>query len=270
MEERTKYINQLNDYKELLTLWEFGKPTHATRSEISKKLQSVREIVFRAGTLKTYTISPPPMIGGLIMRNVDPFGCIFNPPYDQSIIPQLIDMIDEAIGVIETRDDFTLTPINSTTKLEQKIISNRIFIVHGRDNELKETTARFLEKLGLSPIILHEQTNRGKTIIEKFEEFSDVSFAVVLMTPDDIFTVEDEHSNLIKRARQNVIFELGYFIGKLGRKNVVALVKDDIEIPSDYNGVMYIEVDNNDGWKMILSKEMKATGLKIDLNKILD
>jgi predicted nucleotide-binding protein len=270
MEERTKYINQLDDFKRLLQIWEFGNPTQETRTEINKKLQHVKEIVFSAGTLKTYSITPPAYIGGNTISHVDTFACIFNPPYGQSIIPQLIDMIDEAIGVIESRVEFTLKSKNHTTKIIEKNISNRIFLVHGRDNELKETTARFLEKLGLNPIILHEQPNNGKTIIEKFEAYSDVSFAIILMTPDDIGGIAEDENKLSRRARQNVVFELGYFIGKLGRKNVVALLKGDVEIPSDYHGVIYIEIDKNEGWKMKLSKEIKATGINIDLIKIFE
>jgi len=271
MEAKTKYINQLEEFKELLKTWEYGSPTQETRTQINKKLSNVRNLVFRAGSLKTYTISPPPMIGGMIMRNIDPFTIIFDPPYGQSMVPPLIDMIDEAIGVIESKDNFDPNPkIPTKKKIKGKTISNRVFLVHGHNNELKETTARFLEKLGLTPIILHEQSSKGLTIIEKFEEYSDVAFAVVLLTPDDHGATINEKENLQKRARQNVIFELGYFIGKLGRKNVVGLVKDDIEIPSDYTGVMYIGIDNNNGWKMMLSKEIKAAGLDIDLNKIFE
>ncbi len=271
MEAKTKYINQLEEFKSLITQWEYGNPTNETRSQINKKLRNARNLVLRAGALKTFTISPPPMIGGMIIRNADPFAMIFDPPYGQSMVPTLTDMIDEAIGVIETKENFDPNPkVPTTKKIKGKGISNRIFLVHGHDNELKETTARFLEKLGLKPIILHEQSSKGLTIIEKFEEYSDVAFAVVLLTPDDYGNKINEKDNLKKRARQNVIFEMGYFIGKLGRKNVVGLVKDDIEIPSDYTGVVYIGVDNNDGWKMMLSKEIKAAGLNIDLNKIFE
>lgn len=271
MEDKAKYISDLEEFKNLLTIWYYEEPTSDTRSQINKKLRNVRNLVSGAGALKTFTISPPPMIGGMIMQNVDPFAMIFDPPYGQSLIPYLIDMIDEAIGVIETKEDYDPNPKITTQKNQKKKnISNRVFLVHGHDNELKETTARFLEKLELKPIILHEQSSKGLTIIEKFEEYSDVGFAVVLLTPDDHGNIISEKEKLQKRARQNVIFELGYFIGKLGRKNVVGLVKDNIEIPSDYTGVIYIGVDNNDGWKMMLSKEMKAAGLKIDINKIFE
>lgn len=271
MDERDKYISDLEEFNRLLSVWHYGEPTYDTRTQISKKISNTRNLVLRAGALKTFTVAPPPMIGGMIMQNVDPFTLIFDPPYGRSIIPSLIDMINEAIGIIETKEDFDPHPkILSTKTKKDKNISNRVFLVHGHDNELKEATARFLEKLGLKPIILHEQSSKGLTIIEKFEEYSDVVFAVVLLTPDDHGCTIKEKDNFQKRARQNVIFELGYFIGKLGRGNVVGLVKDNIEIPSDYTGVLYIGVDNSDGWKMLLSKEMKAAGLKIDLNNIFD
>lgn len=270
MKDKTKYILQLEEFKELLRLFEYGGPSQDRRSQINKGLRNVRNLVQRTGSLKTLTIAPPPMIGGMIMKNVDPFTLIFDPPYGESIIPIIIDMIDEAIGVIETHDNFEPTPKIPHKELRETKKSNRIFLVHGHNNELKEQTARFLEKLGLNPIILHEKSSKGLTIIEKFEEYSDVDFAVVLLTPDDVGAAFEQKDILHKRARQNVIFELGYFIGKLGRKNVVGLVKDNIEIPSDYTGVMYIGVDNNDGWKMILAKEINAVGIKIDLNRIFE
>lgn len=94
---------------------------------------------------------------------------------------------------------------------QEKSDSEKVFLVHGHDNELKETVARFLEKIGLIPIILHEQASKGQTIIEKFEEHSNVSYAIVLMTPDDVGNLKSNKGKLNQRARQNVIFELGYF-----------------------------------------------------------
>src|SRR5882724_3248104 len=118
----------------------------------------------------------------------------------------------------------------------------RVFVVHGRDNETKESTARFLERLELEPIILHEQPSSGRTVIEKFEVYSDVGFAVVLLTPDDVGRLATE-PKLKGRARQNVILELGYFLGSLSRRRVVALYKKGVEMPSDYKGVIYVEID---------------------------
>lgn len=269
MDKRAEYIKQLEEFKNILYEWEHVNRTQTIRTEINKRLQHVRELVLRAGALKTFTISPPPFIGGLIMQNVDPFICIFNPPYDQSMVPAINDMIDVSIGVIESNPNFNIDPRPLKSSKQQSTISNRVFLVHGRDNELKESTARFLEKIGLQPIILHEQTNQGRTIIEKFEDYSDVAFAVILMTPDDFGGIASEKPELKKRARQNVVFELGYFLGKLGRKNVAALIKGDIELPSDYYGVIYIGLDMSDNWKLKLAKEMIAAGLNIDLNKTI-
>jgi predicted nucleotide-binding protein len=149
--------------------------------------------------------------------------------------------------------------------------SNKIFIVHGHDNEMKETVARVVDKLDLEPIILHEKANEGKTIIEKFEKHSDdVSFAIVLLSPDDKGCTVDSFPDATKfRARQNVILELGYFIGKLGRDRVFVLHKNtsNFELPSDIFGVLYTPYDSN--WKFELVKELRACGYEVDANEIL-
>ena len=148
--------------------------------------------------------------------------------------------------------------------------SRKVFVVHGHDEGMKSSVARFLEKLDLQPIILHEQPNGGKTIIEKFEANADVAFAVVLVSPDDegrekVKKKDDEELSLLKnRARQNVILELGYFIGRLGRARVCALQSDEIDTPTDILGVVYIPYDSNDGWKIQLCKELRNAGLPID------
>lgn len=146
--------------------------------------------------------------------------------------------------------------------------NKKVFIVHGHDESARETVARFIEKLELTPIILHEQVSAGRTIIEKLEAFADVGYAIVLLTPDDEGRKKNEVS-LKDRARQNVILELGYFIGKLKRENVCALHKGTVEIPSDYLGVLFVPFDDSNGWQLKLAKEMKAAGLKIDMNKVV-
>lgn len=147
--------------------------------------------------------------------------------------------------------------------------STKVFVVHGHNDSLKEGVARFLEQLDLQPIILHEQVNRGKTIIEKVEAFSDVSFAVVLLTDDDVGSVKANVRNLQSRARQNVIFEWGYLIARLGRPNVCALRSSGVELPSDLQGVVYTDVDVKAAWKTELARELHAAGLPIDLNRLL-
>lgn len=143
--------------------------------------------------------------------------------------------------------------------------SDKVFIVHGHDGELKQEVARIITSLGLQPIILHEQPNGGGTVIEKFERESDVGYAVILFTPDDFGGSQDD-SNVLQRARQNVVLELGYFIGKLGRKRVCVIVKDNIEKPSDIHGVVWLDYGSH--WKVDLAKELKHAGYGIDFNKL--
>jgi hypothetical protein len=144
--------------------------------------------------------------------------------------------------------------------------SNKVFIVHGHDEAALQGLARFLEKLGLEAIILREQPDRGQTIIEKFEHSADVGFAVILLTPDDVGgSIKADVSDA--RARQNVIFELGFFAGKLGRGRVCLLRKGQVEIPSDLFGVIYTDMDSAEAWKMKLVRELKAAQLDFDATK---
>ena len=170
--------------------------------------------------------------------------------------------------VLET--EIALDTPEATPRAVYTPTGNKTFLVHGRDGGILEGTARFLEKLGVPPIILHEQPDQGRTIIEKFVDYSDVAFAVVLLTSDDRGSLADEKYEEQKpRARQNVIFELGYFIGKLGRNRVCALYREGVEIPSDYAGVLFVPLDDGGAWKLKLAKEMKAAGLDIDMNRAL-
>ena len=144
---------------------------------------------------------------------------------------------------------------------------SKVFLVHGRDHGTRDTVARFLESLKLRPVILEEQADKGRTIIAKFEEEArEVRYVVVLLTPDDEGRLGDSGVEYSPRARQNVIFEFGYFAGTLGRRHVCALVKGDIEKPSDYDGVVYIPYDSSGGWKLGLVRELKAAGLDVDAN----
>ena len=158
--------------------------------------------------------------------------------------------------------------LKTTSKPKTSMDKSKVFIVHGHDNAAKESVARFVEKIGLEAIILHEQASSGNTIIEKIEANSNVGFAIVLYTPCDVGVSKGEKDQLKPRARQNVIFEHGYLIGKIGRKNVSALVKGDVETPNDISGVVYIKMDEADSWKYAVGKEMKACGYDVDLNKI--
>ena len=161
----------------------------------------------------------------------------------------------------------------NVNRLKKSALVNRqVFVVHGHDEAMKEAVARTLGQLNLEPIVLHEQPNLGRTIIEKFSDYADVSFAVVLLSGDDVAHSKNTgEQNKRPRARQNVIFELGYFIGKLGRDRVMALYKEEpnFEIPSDYSGVLFVPFDAGGRWKFDLVRELQSCGLKVDANKLI-
>ncbi|GEQ77881.1 hypothetical protein CTTA_4886 [Comamonas testosteroni] len=144
---------------------------------------------------------------------------------------------------------------------------SKVFIVHGRDDLAKTSAARFVESLGLKAVILHEQVNGGKTIIEKIEEHTNVGFALVLYTPCDSGSLVGDKPK--PRARQNVVFEHGYLIAKLGRRNVCALVKDGTEVPNDISGVVYVPLDDHGAWRLAIAKELRSAGYSVDMNKVI-
>jgi len=144
--------------------------------------------------------------------------------------------------------------------------SRNVFIVHGHAEEWKSRVARFVEKLGYQPVILHEQPDEGRTIIEKLEAHArDACFALILLTADDVGSCRDA-PQLNTRARQNVVLEYGYFLALLGRKRVCALYEESVELPSDLHGLLYKPL--GDSWELQVGKELKAAGLDIDLNRL--
>jgi hypothetical protein len=178
----------------------------------------------------------------------------------------------------DTKDDITAKVFDHVEKETQPkagladadaVKNKKVFIVHGHDNELKEATARLVEKIGLEAVILHEQPKGGKTIIGKLEKLADrVGYAIILYTPYDEGR-EKGSENSKPRARQNVVFEHGLFMGKLGSERVCVLRKGEVEKPSDDQGILYIEVkDGSNEWKHEVAKELKNAGYDVDLNKI--
>ncbi|HTW90209.1 MAG TPA: nucleotide-binding protein [bacterium] len=143
-----------------------------------------------------------------------------------------------------------------------------VFIVHGHDQTVKAEVELLVTKLGLKPIVLNEQVSRSNTIIEKLEAHSDVGFAIVLLTPDDVGAAVSESDKLTLRARQNVILELGYSLAKLGRSRVCTLCSGKMDIPSDWSGVVYVPMDTQDAWKLRSAKELKSFYPAVDLNAL--
>ncbi len=180
-----------------------------------------------------------------------------------ALLRQAVNSLKDDVAKQEKmRDVIPLIEKKSAPSLKRKV-----FIVHGHEDGPREAVAHFVRKIGFEPIILHEQANQGKTIIEKVEAHGDVGFAVVLLTPDDEGSAKG--GTLQPRARQNVILELGYFIGRLGRERVCALKSGDVEIPSDYSGVVYEPFDKTGGWKQKLGRELEVAGYTIDWNEVM-
>jgi predicted nucleotide-binding protein len=224
-------------------------------------------------------------VDGMIVRNIDDIRKIkiTNTPQPKSYYSEQHNAKMRRSNIADMATDRRLLPLFSgkdythdllfkeqeVTNTKGDVVagnSNNVFIVHGHDEQAKESSARFIEKLGLNAIILHEQPNEGQTIIEKLEKYTDAAYAVILFTPDDLGTSASEPDNLRPRARQNVLVELGYMAAKIGRSRVCVLRKGNVEIPSDFLGVLYVDIDSSGAWRLTLAKELKVAGLKVDLN----
>lgn len=182
-----------------------------------------------------------------------------------------LNALDSILGRLELFTE-PVGAASATPSAQQpmtKDAQTHVFIVHGHDNELKEQVARLITDLGLKPIILHEQENMGQTLIEKLERNANKSaFAIILLTPDDFgYSVKEGPEEAKPRARQNVVLELGYFIGRLGRERTCALYKG-VTAPSDFDGVVYTPADESQAWRFNVAKELRAAGYSVDMNKL--
>jgi predicted nucleotide-binding protein len=173
-------------------------------------------------------------------------------------------LLTQAVKSLEGKlADFYAQSRGGATAQTLNAASSVVFIVHGHDERAKAEVALLIQRAGLNPIILHEQPNAGRTIIEKFEDYGgEAGFAVAILTPDDIGG--PDRDNLQPRARQNVIGELFWFAGKLGRARVCALRKGQIEMPSDFAGLVYTDMDERGAWKAELLRELRAAGYTVD------
>jgi len=188
--------------------------------------------------------------------------------YARKSIERSVLLLSEAQrALLEDLKDAEQNGPLSTSHTPVSVLSRRVFVVHGHDSEARETVARFLDKIGFDPIILHEQASQNRTVIEKIEAYDDVGFAVVLLTPDDEGRAKG--GELQPRARQNVLLELGYFMGRLGRDKVCALRRGEVEIPSDFAGVVWVAMDTGNGWKQALGQELQAVGHDVDWNQVM-
>jgi predicted nucleotide-binding protein len=163
--------------------------------------------------------------------------------------------------------DALSTYVAEVREARKGVRSNKVFIVHGHERAAKTELELFLGEIGLEPVVLHRQADRGLTIIEKFEKHSCVDYAIVLMTPDDQVMPSDNSGNTAHpefRARQNVIFELGFFVGKLGRERVCCIYRRGVTPPSDIAGLVYKEYrEHVEDVKWELIKELRSAGYKV-------
>lgn len=197
-----------------------------------------------------------------VIMFVSPSDIVGYEKYTKDITNEVFDRVKAKLSKAPTT-----TPSEIENKKSAVLDRSKVFIVHGRDDLAKTSAARFVEKLGLKAVILHEQVSGGKTIIEKIEEHTNVGFALVLYTPCDLGGLVGDTPKA--RARQNVVFEHGYLISKLGRCNVCALVKNGTEVPNDISGVVYVPLDEHGAWHLTVAKELRNAGYDIDMNKVI-
>jgi predicted nucleotide-binding protein len=240
---------------------------------IKVSIEQTLEDIFGAYSTEYKRFSPAAILYGGPIAISRGQGIDHRPYYEKSRLSSIALLENAILGLKERKADLDerSTVVEETALVQIEDVpefSRRIFVVHGRDGEHRETVARFLQQLGFEAVILHEQPNKGRALITKFREIAaDIGFAIVLMTPDDVGGLREGGGEQQLRARQNVIFELGFFIGALGPERVAALISGQVERPSDFDGVVYIPLDGE--WRLPLCRELRAAGYDVDFNKVL-
>lgn len=244
------------DKKAVLQKLKADISTYNDFSEIKYKTKyvSVFEAVFGRGN--HFTTAANNTSSGYGVKGCAEIMCgeISHEEFMRNIHEALLNLLDEAIDFLDMSAD-------AEEHTGEDVVKNKIFIVHGHDEALKYQLSDWLRKIGVEPIILHEQANGGtSSILDKLERYSDVDCAIALFTADDVGS--EKGKELQPRARQNVVFEAGMFLGKLGKKRVIVLYEEGIESPGDLGGCVYIPADKYDGWKEKLRLEFDAMGIK--------
>lgn len=232
----------------------------------SERLNIIRKKVSAWDSSITYLANSAGVASMLSKKTYSPIILAPSEPSDwkDALISGLEARLIELNEIIDLLEE--LSPGDGTKKETgpaPPLNPSRVFLVHGHDEATREKVARFLERVGLKPVILHEQASAGRTVIEKLENNADVGYAVVLLTADDVGKARGEEKGVRPRARQNVVFEAGFFIGRLGRERVALLYEPGVELPSDLSGLVYIELDKGGAWKERLFKELSALGFDV-------
>ncbi len=261
---------------------EFGKPTVSASvavTQIGLQIASAQQLLAARPVSKDDYSSWELMTRNVLERafglndanvraitEVGKFGSIQMNPTQTYLENRRVESLRTQVAKLKTLVDVLALDADQPPELGARVAQrpNSIFLVHGHDDR-RHQVAGFLRRLIPKVTVLDEEASGGKTVIEKLEANGNCGFAVVLMTGDDRGGVKEmPFENQKARARQNVILELGYFMGRLGRENVCALYEPDVDLPSDYQGVVFVEFDRHGAWKMKLAKEMKAAGLEVD------
>lgn len=260
----TKFHAEFITYRDLLRVNQF-EGAEKRRSKLREDWAEIEPDVAELGIPMYFQIAGTTLdIFEVALRQFDSYSDIL-----------IYESIDQALASLEKTKGRLRRLIRMGTEVGSpppnisKKESPKAFVVHGHQTGYREAVARLLEKLGIEPVILMEKPDQSMTVIEKLEEHADVPYSIVLMTPDDVGHPANAPEAAKPRARQNVVLELGYFMGRLGRSNVAVLHAGNLELPSDMAGILYIPLEN-DGWKLRLAGELKASGFDIDLNKLTD
>lgn len=262
-EQLKKTIDQEKDY----LIREYLKVA-IRLGETIKNVRSNPDIEKAALAIFPFEIKPHPIPIITSTRSQLVINCVLTLAEQNLDTDQKNKLLHEFIAFLGLNPkEFIKTSIVMTASTSVKKDLERVFIVHGHDLRIRDSVALFIEKQGLRTVILADEATGGKTLIEALEEYSDVKYAIVLLTPDDLGKEKNE-ADLKSRARQNVIFELGLFIGWLKRENVCAIYEDVDELPSDYMGVRYVSFDDKGAWKIHLAKELVRAGFKIDIRNL--
>lgn len=187
-------------------------------------------------------------------------------PYVQAGVQRAVSMIESAKVELELQHELAEVLESAEKDARAKPTPGReIFIVHGHNDARKHEVARLMKGLtGEDPIILHEQPDMGRVLLEKFEQTAArTGFAVIIATGDDVGRAASQTADR-PRARQNVVFGMGFFFGALGRDRTSVLLDHGVEEPGDVDGLVYIPLDKAGGWKSALARNIEAAGITID------
>ncbi len=264
VQERIEKGKKLNDSTiSSIEQLETNEKSYKKWDDYNKELLSSSFTVISNKYLQEYKVAGNMLGVEQVMRGVD----INSPQFRKWKIKEFLKVRIQSLESIFERIDLIPTQIINTENefKNNSMKSKNVFIIHGHNEEMKKNVQLMLERIGLNAIVLHERPDKGRTIIDKLiEEGAEAKYAIALLSPDD------QHTDGSGHARQNVVLEIGYFLGKLGRNNVRLLKKGNTTIPSDLQGILYDDYDTKGGWKVKLAKEMKSVGLEIDNDKLID